>query len=562
MDSVDQQIRGEKVPEDLDQEKHDLNKSPSQEEPAQTAEDEAKYPAFKIVLPIVLCIYLSVFLIALDRTIIGVAIPAISNEFESFGDISWYEAAFLLTFAVTQLPMGIVFKFFSAKWVFIALVALFEVGSTICAAAPTSNSFIVGRAIAGIGAGGIGVGGLVIIRSLVPLAKVPAYSGAIGAAFGLASIMGPLVGGAFTSNLTWRWCFWINLPIGGVAVLCLVLLLPPCPGPSKLEGTTWEKIKQFDPLGNAVLAPGLILILLALQWGGIVYPWNSARVVSCLVVGSILVVAFIFVQWWVQENGMVPPRIISQRTIAACSVISLTNGAVLVIVSFYLPIWFQAIQGVSAANAGVRLLPYFLSTVIFVIGSGAAVSKIGYFAPFFIVGIAIEIAASALFTTLRVDTSTGKWIGYQIFIGAGAGLCLIQSQNAALTVLGIEDVPIGVTILNFFAQVGASIFISICQTILSGTLTSQLEKNLPGFNIGGLATAGATEIRSQVPKEQLPILLKAYNTGIDNVFYFTVALCCVALFAAFFVEWKSILKDGPDAKKSETGVELAKTDKT
>lgn len=294
------------------------------------------------------------------------------------------------------------------------VVALFEVGSVVCATAPSSNAFIVGRALAGVGGGGAGVGAQVIIRSLVPLAKVPAYTGAIGAAFGIAAIMGPLVGGAFTSDVSWRWCFWINLPIGGLALVGLVLILPSTPAPSKLEGTFFEKVKKFDPVGNAVLAPGLIFFILAIQWGGSTYPWSSARVVACLVVGIVLLIAFMVVQYWVQEDGTVPPRILIQRSIAACTVVSLCNGAALIIDSFYLPIWFQAIKGTSAAQAGVRLLPFFLSTVVFVIGSGGAVSKFGYYTPFLISGCAILLVATAILTTLRVDTTTSDLIGYQV----------------------------------------------------------------------------------------------------------------------------------------------------
>jgi MFS family permease len=295
----------------------------------------------------------------------------------------------------------------------VANVFIFEVGSVVCAAAPTSNALIAGRAITGAGAAGIVVGGLAVITNLVPLRKRPKYQGFVGALFGLASIIGPTVGGAFTTHLSWRWCFWISVPIAGVALAGLIFVLPASEPPAKLEGPIAEAVKRFDPVGNLIVIPGIVCLLLGLQWGPI-YSWRSSRVVTLLVLGPALLATFAAVQFWVRENGTIPPRIICQRSIAAGAIVTLGVGAALISSTFYLPIYFQAIRGTSAATAGVRLLPYFLSTVIFVIASGIAVSKLGYYTPFLIGGCAVLIVGTALLTTFRVDTGIGQWVGYQV----------------------------------------------------------------------------------------------------------------------------------------------------
>lgn len=292
---------------------------------------------------------------------------------------------------------------------------IFEIGSIVCAAASASDAFIVGRAIAGLGSAGMSLGGILIFVDLLPLQKRPAYQGTIGASFGLASIAGPLLGGFFTSKVNWRWCFWINLPVGGLAILVLLLVLPSRPPPRKHVGEGFKQcIKQFDPAGTALLLPGLILLLLALQWGSNQYSWKSTRVVVCLVLGLILLVVFGISQVWASDNGTIPPRILGQRSVAVASVVSLGFGSALTILSFYLPIWYQAIKGFSAIAAGIRLIPYFLVTVFFVIGSGALVSKIGYYTPVLIIGMALVVVGCSLFTTFQVDTSTAKSIGFQV----------------------------------------------------------------------------------------------------------------------------------------------------
>ena len=312
-----------------------------------------------------------------------------------------------------QLSFGLVFKYYSTKWTLFILTATFEIGSIVCATAPTSNAFIVGRAITGIGGAGIGSGAIIFLTLLVPLEARPKYLGALGSAFGISSILGPILGGYLTS-VTWRWCFWINVPIGGVALFVLLLLAPNLPPPAKPAETWRQRFLDLDPLGFLLIASSTTCLLFALQIGGEKQDWSQSSVVACFVVFGVLLIGFVAYQAWRGDKGTLPPRIIRRRTILMAGVISFSIGSTLVVFAFYLPIWFQVVQGKTPQDSGLSLLPLLLSNVSAVIASGILVSKVGYYTPFSIVGGAILVAGAALISTWTANISEGRWIGYQV----------------------------------------------------------------------------------------------------------------------------------------------------
>jgi MFS family permease len=318
-----------------------------------------------------------------------------------------------LPLCVFQLSFGLIYKYYSTKWVLVTLVAIFEVGSIVCAAAPNSNALIVGRVITGIGGAGISAGAFLLITFLVPLRSRPKYFGAMGSVFGITSAIGPILGGYLTS-VTWRWCFWINLPVGVLSLVLLILLTPKTPPVEKRADTWFGKLKQLDPLGFILIAPAVVCLLFALEWGGTKYPWNDGRIIALFVIFGVLGLCFVASQAWRGDKATVPPRILRNRSILSGCFAYIGTGSALVIFTFYLPIWFQVIQGKSPQSSGLSLLPLLLSIVFAVIGSGIATSIIGYYTPLMIVGSALLIVGSALITLWQPDTGMGTWIGYQV----------------------------------------------------------------------------------------------------------------------------------------------------
>ncbi|KAK6342041.1 hypothetical protein TWF730_001523 [Orbilia blumenaviensis] len=492
-------------------------------------------------------VFLSMFLVALDRTIISTAIPKITDEFNSITDVGWYGSAYLLTCCAFQLLLGKVYTLYSIKAVLITNILLFEVGSALCGAAPDSTSFIVGRAVSGIGAAGIFAGTVVCIVHTVPLHKRPQIQGLFGALFGIASIVGPIVGGAFTSHVSWRWCFYINLPLGGVSLLVIFFWLH-IPEQDTMKLPWAKKLLQLDAIGTTMLVPGVVCLVLAMQWGGQKYDWNNGRVIALLVLMSVLLVGFAAVQVFLPKTATLPTRIFKQRSVVSGFWQTLCIGSI-----YFLPLWFQTIKGVSAVDSGIRILPFMLSMVLGSIIGGATTQRIGYYTPLAIFGSCVMAIGGGLLTTLQINSGPAQWIGYQVAYGLGMGLCFQVPNLAAQTVLPKEDVPIGIALMFFGQLLGAAIFVAVGENVLGNQLVSNLA-GVSGIDRALITEGGATTLLSTLDLELKEIVLVAYGRALRRVFEVGLVVTCLAIIGAATLEWKSILKqkEEKDAnKKSE-----------
>lgn len=278
------------------------------------AEDESKYlTGFKLaILSVGLC--LTTFVIALDNTIIATAIPKITSVFNSLDDVGWYGSAYLLTTTSLQPSFGRVYTYFDVKYTYLSALVIFEVGSIICAAATSSAMFIIGRAVAGAGAAALYSGGMTIIGFSVPLRKRAIYIAALSSMFGIASVVGPILGGAFTDKLSWTWCFWINLPFGAIS-LAVVFFFFTNPKRQYSHLPVAERLKNIDIAGAIFLICAIVSLLLALQWGGFSYPWSNSKVWGTLLSFGLLITVFIALQIRQKERATIPLRVFTQRTV-------------------------------------------------------------------------------------------------------------------------------------------------------------------------------------------------------------------------------------------------------
>jgi len=279
-----------------------------------TPEDESRYlhgPKLAI-LSIGLC--LTTFVIALDNTIIATAIPRITTVFNSLEDVGWYGSSYLLTTTSLQPSFGKVYTYFDVKYTYLSALVLFEVGSMICAAATSSAMFIVGRAVAGAGAAALYSGGMTIIGFSVPLRKRAIYIAALSSMFGIASVVGPILGGALTDRASWRWCFWINLPFGAVS-LGVVFFFFTNPKRMYSHLPVKQRLKNIDIVGAIFLICAIVCLLLCLQWGGFSYAWSNSKVWGTLLGFGLLISVFIGLQMRKGDRATIPVRVFTQRTV-------------------------------------------------------------------------------------------------------------------------------------------------------------------------------------------------------------------------------------------------------
>lgn len=498
------------------------------------------YPHGIRLISLVAAVMMTVFLTSLDQTIVGTAIPKITDEFHGLSQVSWYGSAYFMCLGGFQSSWGKAFRYFNLKWTFILTVIVFEIGSLICAVAPNSNAFIVGRAIAGVGGAGLSTGGTVIFAFCVEPKKRPTLMGLIGVAYTIAAVIGPLVGGAFSENVTWRWCFYINLPIGGLA-LAMIFFFFRTPSAAKTIEADWkEKFLQMDPVG-IVLAMGCIIsFILALQYGGQSYAWDSSVVIGLLVGFVAILTAMVAWQFFQGDYAMLPRRLLRKRSLWASGIFQFFFAGCYFLLLYYLPIYFQSIKGTSAIQSGVNNLPLVIAGCLAILMGGIVVTKTRHAMPFMVVGAALTTVACGLFYTLDINTGSGKWIGYQILAGFAIAFPFQNALNVAQADADPEDISTVTSTLYFFQVLGGAFSISAAQSAFVNRMISTLATGAPGVDPAVVVATGATQLRHVFPADQLPGVIAAYMQGIKATFAVATGMVGIAFLTSLLVPWKRL----------------------
>ncbi|KAK6066039.1 major facilitator superfamily transporter [Seiridium cupressi] len=518
----------------------------------ETAVDEpqppVEYPKGIEVLFIMLALVLSITLISLDQTIVATAIPKITDQFNRLDDISWYGSAYFMTLGAFQSLWGKVFKYFPLKTSFLVAIFIFEVGSLICAVAQNSMTLIVGRAFAGLGASGIAPGVYTISAFAAEPTKRATYTGVIGASYGVAAVTGPLIGGGLTDAASWRWCFYINLPIGALAAFTILVTFKTPKAAKVVDATLKEKLLHMDFLGTVLIMGASLALLLALQYGGVTHAWNSSVVISLLVGFVVMVLALISIEIWQGERAMLTPRLLRQRSVCVSGVWGFFFAGSYFVTLYYLPIYFQSIDNVSPVMSGVRNIPLIAMFSIATYGSGKAITKTGIAVPYLIASSVIVTIAAGLLYTLDVGTSTGKWVGYQILAGFGYGIALQVPVVIAQAFAAPSDIAPTTAIIIFCRSVGGMFLLAAAQSGFVNQLVHKLAETAPSVNPAQVTLTGATELHQVFSGAELDGVVRAYAWGIKVAFAITIAACGITVPVSLCSKWKNV-----NAKKSSGG---------
>ncbi|KGO68316.1 Major facilitator superfamily domain, general substrate transporter [Penicillium italicum] len=481
------------------------------------------------------------FVMMLDQSILATAVPYITDEFHSLLDVGWYGSAYQLASAAFQPLTGKLYTHLRIKWTYFAFFFVFELGSLLCAIARSSKMLIVARAIAGLGGSGLMNGGLTMISACLPKHKRPAAMGMIISIGQLGQAMGPLIGGAFTEKVTWRWCFYINLPIGGIVLALLATLeIPDRIAKPELRTLLRTIVTTLDIFGFLIFAPTAIMFFLALQYGGNQYPWGSATVIGLLVGAGVAFFLFLGWEYYRGDNAMILLSLFRKRIIwSSCLTMFFITG-VLTCGAYYLPIYFQAVQGVSPIMSGVYYLPNILLQITMAMISGIMVQRFGFYLPWVVGGTALASIGYGLLTMLTPTYKTANRVGFQILAGAGLGSAAAMPMVAVQNLVPHAQISVAMAILVFFLNFGGATFLTFAETNFSQSLPVAIAHHAPGVDASAIIAAGATGFRGVVSRDQLVGVLKAYSESVDHVFYLVCASAAAAFCFAWGMGWQDI----------------------
>lgn len=470
---------------------------------------------------IFVAVLLGMLLAALDQTIVATALPTVVADLGGAGHQSWVVTSYLLASTIVTAVVGKLGDLYGRKTVFLAAICFFLAGSILCGIAGSMTMLVASRALQGIGGGGIMVTATAVIGEVIPLRERGRYQGALGAVFGVTTVIGPLLGGFFTDQLSWRWAFWINVPVAVVVIAVAVVAIPNL-------GRTARPI--IDYAGIVFVGLGATGLTLATSWGGSTYPWGSPTIIG-LFVGSVVALAlFVAVELRAKEP-ILPIRLFSDPVFSVCCVLSFVVGFAMLGALTFLPTFMQFVDGVSATVSGLHTLPMVVGLLATSMTSGILVGRTGRYKLFPVTGTAVMTVGFLLLSRMGPETSTLLQSLYLLVLGAGIGMCMQVLILIVQNTVDFADLGVATSGVTFFRTIGSSFGAAIFGSLFSNFLKDRVGEALAQSGAPP-AAAQSPEALHRLSRDMAAPVIGAYADALDHVFLYAAPVAVVGFIVA------------------------------
>ncbi|HUY53014.1 MAG TPA: MDR family MFS transporter [Candidatus Dormibacteraeota bacterium] len=483
------------------------------------------------IMVIIFALMLAMLLGALDQTIVATALPKIATDLHGLNKLSWVATAYLLTSAISTPLYGKIGDQFGRKKIFQFSIILFLIGSAFCGISQNMNQLVIFRALQGIGAGGLMSLSMTIVGDVVSPRQRGKYLGYFGAVFAISSVAGPLLGGFFTDSLSWRWVFYINIPLGIAALLVIA---------ARLHLPIKKTVHKIDYLGSILLIATATPIILATVWGGITHPWGSSTIVGLYAFGLLAMVLFILWERKAKE-AILPTHLFKNDIFSMSMILSLLVGIAMFAAILFIPEYQQIVRGYSAIKSGLLLLPLVGGMLTTLIVSGRLITKYGHYRPFPIIGAIVTILGMWLFSGLTLQTTQLQLSVWMVVLGIGLGMFMQVMTLAVQNAVDHSEIGVATASATFFRGIGSSLGGAIFGAILTNRLAFHLKQLLPiaSDKINTLTASIQNGISSaninQMPPGVSHAIFKAFVLSFHDMFLIGIPILVLAFIAALFL---------------------------